>query len=157
MRYTLLYIMAIVVAMVLTACDHQTVYYHYEHTLADGWDRTDTLHYEIASLPADGDYEAEVGVRINRNYLFQNVGIIVDIRSVRTRQTWSDTVNCIVRDQDGDVEGQGISQYTALFPLKHLHLQQGDTLNVSIRHHMRREVLQGVTDVGVKLRVKNEE
>jgi len=154
MRYTLLYIMVIVVAMVTTACDNHTVYYHYEHTLADGWDRTDTLHYQITSLPADGDYEAEVGVRINRDYPFQNVGVIVDITSICTRQAWNDTLNCIVRDPDGDVEGQGISQYTALFPLKHLHLQQGDTLNVSIHHHMRREVLQGVTDVGVKLKVE---
>ena len=152
MRYTLLYIMTIVVASVLTACDNQTVYYHYEHTLTDGWDRTDTLHYQIASLPASGDYKAEVGVRINRSYRFQNVGVIVDITSARTRQTWSDTVNCIVRDTDGDVEGQGFSQYTVLFPLKQLHLQQGDTLNVSIHHHMRREVLQGITDVGIKIK-----
>ena len=145
--------MVIVAAMALSACiDSHTVYYHYEHTLADGWDRADTLRYAIPPLPAEADYEAEVGVRINRDYAYQNLGIIVDITSARTLQTWSDTLNCMVRDSDGDMEGQGISQHTALFPLKRLHLQQGDSLQISIRHHMRREVLQGVTDVGVKLK-----
>ncbi len=155
MRYTLLYMMAIVVATVLTACDSQTVYYHYEHTLAEGWDRTDTLHYAIPPLPDDGNYETEVGVRINRDYIFQNLCVIVDITSAMTRQTWRDTLNCPVRDQDGDMEGQGISRYAALFPLKSLYLEKGDSLQVTIRHHMRREVLKGVTDVGVRMKVES--
>ena len=152
MRYTLIYIWAIVAAVALTACDEHTVYYHFEHPLTDGWDRTDTLHYTITGLPADGDYEAEVGVRINREYVFQNLNVIVDMTSALTRQTWSDTVNCIVRDRDGDMEGQGISQNVTLFPMKNLYLRQGDSLQVTIRHHMRREVLKGVMGVGVRIK-----
>ena len=42
-------------------------------------------------------------------------------------------------------------EYQYIFPLKTLPLEKDDSLFIEIRHDMKREILPGITDVGIKL------
>ena len=63
----------------------------------------------------------------------------------------SDTLSCKLVDADGTVQGEGVSFYQYRFHLCNMKLTQGDSLRVSIRHNMKREILPGIADVGVTL------
>ena len=74
------------------------------------------------------------------------------------QQTWptgymrSDTLSCNLIDEDGTILGEGISFYQYNFPMNNITLTEGDSLHVSIRHNMKREILPGISDIGLTLR-----
>ena len=54
-KHTLLYITALALFCVLvTACNQQTAYYHYEHTPMTGWDKNDTLTLSLVPCQRQG-------------------------------------------------------------------------------------------------------
>ena len=63
-----------------------------------------------------------------------------------------DTVNCQLIDNNGVSKGQGISYYQYNFPINNIYqMHQGDSIHVTIRHDMKREILPGVSDIGIKI------
>ena len=64
----------------------------------------------------------------------------------------TDTLDCKLIDERGNATGQGVSQYQYLFPLKTLSLQRGDSLHLEVHHDMKREILPGITSVGIKMK-----
>jgi gliding motility-associated lipoprotein GldH len=62
-----------------------------------------------------------------------------------------DTLNCSLIERDGRVKGKGVSFYQYNFHLNDLDLRAGDSLSINIRHNMKREILPGIADVGIKL------
>lgn len=135
----------------MTACDRRTVCNHYEHTPVSGWERNDTLTFLTDTLPASGTYQEEVGIRISGAYPFMSISLIVEQTVLPLRQTFIDTLNCNLIDDHGNALGTGISSYQYLFPLRSIRLSSGHSLQVSIRHDMKREILPGVSDVGIRL------
>ena len=162
-RNSLLLTGACVMTLLLTACKWQTVYNHYEHTPIAGWEKNDTLTFCIGPLKAGGEYIEEVGLRISSDYPFTGLNLIVEQtvtsgeknRALVERddqvQERSDTLTCSLVDQQGRAKGRGISHYQYLFHLTTLKINEGDMLYVAIRHDMKREILPGIADIGVKL------
>ena len=152
-RYTLLYIIGgFVMMLVLAACNHQTVYHHYEHTAVDGWARNDTLSFSVPPVAATGNYEAQLELRTNERYPFVSLDIVATQTILPSAQTRCDTITCQLTDKNGRILGQGITQYQYSFPLGTLQLTEGDSLHIVVRHGMKREVLPGITDVGFQLK-----
>ena len=58
----------------------------------------------------------------------------------------------MIIDSKGNVEGKGVSYYQYDFPLSTLRLEKGDSLALVVRHAMKREILPGISDVGIMLR-----
>ena len=148
-KHTLLYIIAVV--LLLTACDRQTVYNHYEHTAVGGWERNDTLIFDVPGIKAGGSFAEDIGVCINGIYPFTGVCLIIEQTILPSQAVCLDTLNCNLVDEQGNATGQGISQYQYLFPLRKLQLGKGDSLHITIRHDMKREILPGIDNIGVKV------
>ena len=156
---TLLYIIGAAVLLTLTACNKQTVYYHYEHTPVSGWEKNDTLTFLTAPIAVEGHYAEDVGLRISGDYPFIALNLIVEQTVLKTptsklkTQTSNlvDTLTCNLIDEMGNAKGNGISHYQYTFPLTTLSLAQGDRLRITIRHDMKREILPGITDIGIRL------
>ena len=64
----------------------------------------------------------------------------------------SDTLSCRLIDETGNALGNGVSNYQYLIPLTSLTLKKGDRLRIAIRHDMKREILPGISDIGLRLR-----
>lgn len=149
-KHTLLYICSIsLLIMLLTACNKRTVYYHYEHTPLTGWERNDTISFVVGPIGEDGLYEEEVGLRITGEYPFMGLNIIVEQQLASTQEKHCDTLVCDLVNDHGTAKGAGVSQY--MFRLPTLELQAGEKLFVAIRHDMKREILPGISDIGVKV------
>ena len=63
----------------------------------------------------------------------------------------TDTICCLLTDAQGNLLGDGISYRQYQFDISTEQLQKGDSLHIVVRHDMKREILPGVSDVGIKL------
>ena len=50
----LLTILILAVAAILTGCDRRTVYSHYEHVPLEGWEKIDTIFFEVPPVKEAG-------------------------------------------------------------------------------------------------------
>lgn len=137
-------------AVCLLACSRGNVYVCYHHVPSGGWDKNDTLTYDVPPLPS-GRYREEVGLRIDRSYPFTSLSLVVKHIVLPSGYVHYDTLTCRLVDNNGKFRGQGVSLYQHTFHLNTLQLHDGDSLHVSIKHNMKREVMQGVSDVGIRL------
>ena len=144
---------AILTALILSSCTGNKVYDQYQHTPVAGWERNDTLKFDdIARFTDTGCYTANLGLRINGYYPFMGLTLIIDKLTLPSHTIESDTINCKLIDQRGNSQGiGGISYYQYNFKLKDIMVMKGDSIVVSVRHNMKREILPGVSDIGYML------
>ena len=150
MRKSLLFLL-VLASCILAACKNTPVYYHFEHTPEIGWERTDALGFGIKPMAIDGSYQELIGLRISANYPYMSLSLIIEQTIFPAGKTFCDTLDCRLIDENGNAIGSGISQHQYMFPLRNLHLLQGDSIQCTIRHNMKREILPGITDVGLCL------
>ena len=150
-KYTLLYYIGLCGLLLCAACKNKTIYSHYEHVPIFGWEKNDTLFFAITPIKQDGNYQENIGIRINGSYPFMGLTLIAEQTIFPSMESHSDTLNYELIDEDGNMKGKGISHYQYSFPLKTLQLQEGDSVSINIRHDMKREILPGVSDIGITL------
>ncbi len=137
--------------ILFTACGGRTVYDRYDHTPLSGWEKNDTLTFDIPPMKHTALYREELGLRINGAFPFKSLQLIVEQKFLASKKTRRDTLNCRLIDNDGNVKGQGVSFYQYMFHIDDMEIGQGDSLRINIRHNMKREILPGIADVGIKL------
>ena len=147
----LVIILMLTVATTFVSCNRKTVYDRYGHTPITGWEKNDTLSFHISPMEQDGEYAEELGLRINGAYPFMSLWLVVEQRIYPRNVTLRDTVICRLADSMGNIQGHGISYYQYKIPVIELQLAKGDSIDVFIRHNMKREILPGISDVGLKL------
>lgn len=141
----------IITLVVCASCTNNKVYDHYEHTSVDGWDKGEVLVYDVHALRDSGRYVTDLGLRINGDYPFQNLTLIVEQTILPSQTTYKDTINCALFDKNGTILGQGIDNYQYHYRVSEMILQSDDSLHITVRHDMRREIIPGITDVGIAL------
>lgn len=138
-------------AVCLAACNTKTIYDSFEHIDTNGWERGDTLCFTIPSLESAGTYTEQVGLRTTGLYPFMSLTLIVEQTIFPLGKTLSDTIVCHLTNANGTSLGRGISTFQYDFDVRVLNLYKADSISVSIHHHMRREVLPGIVDVGFQV------
>lgn len=151
MRKVIRYAMALFCLLTVAACSLDTVYSHYRSIASSGLDRCDTLLFDIPPLSEGGNYQEVVGLRITDDYPYTNLVLIVDQTAVKSGRTFRNTLECQFLNQGDPFQGGGVSHRQYTFPLTTLPLVAGDSLHITVRHGMKREVLPGITDVGMTL------
>lgn len=143
-----------VIVLLLTACRDNTVYHRYLHTNRAGWERNDTLRFLIPPVKEAGRYCEELGLRTDGNYPFLSLTLIVEQTKGHTGDVRRDTVECKLITKQGRVMGAGINQFQYTFPLATIELEEEEPLRIVVRHDMKRELLPGITDVGIRMTKK---
>ena len=154
--YTLLYniVSVVMTAAVAVSCATDTVYYSYAHTPVAGWEKNDTLTFNIPGMTTPGTYSQQVGLRMTSAFPFTSISLIVEQRIMPQGKVLTDTIKCPITDIRGNFLGDGISSFQYMFPLREVTLNKKDSIHVSIRHNMKREILPGVSDIGLKMEFK---
>jgi gliding motility-associated lipoprotein GldH len=138
-------------ALLLGGCTGGKVYDHYAHTPLAGWDKVDTLVFNVPPVASAGRYATHLGLRTNNTFPFVSLTLIVEQTIVPGGHTRRDTVQCRLTDAQGKVTGQGISYYQYRCHVSEVMLHARDSLHITVRHDMMREILPGVSDVGIQL------
>lgn len=137
--------------LLCAACTGNKVYDHYDHTPIAGWEKIDTLKFDVPPLRKSGLYATSMGLRINNSFPFISMTLIVEQTVLPANRTVIDTINCPLTDKNGRVRGKGIGLYQYRFPVSVMTLHENDSLHITVRHNMKREILPGVSDVGIEL------
>jgi gliding motility-associated lipoprotein GldH len=142
---------AIALLLLFCGCQRQIAYHQFAHISDPGWDKTDTLHFGIKPLSSDGVYRLDAELRTDKDYPFQRLTIAVDQMVYPSKERHHDVLDCSLISEEGVINGDGISYFQYQFHVRDFSLHQGDSVQVSITHHMKREIMPGITDVGVRL------
>lgn len=151
MKKCLTGLMAMTMIALSVACTGRKVYDTYAHTPTTGWEKNDTLVFSVPSMTAAGSYDTNLGLRITEGYPFTAVSLIVEQRVLPSDEVFTDTLNCVLVGKDGNMSGQGVSYHQYIFPVRTLSLADGDSLQISVRHDMKREILPGISDLGIEI------
>lgn len=144
-------ILLLVVLINVSCNQRRMIYNHYEHTPLSGWEKNDSLCFDIRPVAEAGTYRTELGVRISNEFPF--LGITMEIRQtvLPSGKTTSRAMECKFIDKNGFIQGSGISLYQYSFPLDDVTLEKGDSLHIVIRHNMKREIMPGIPEIGILL------
>lgn len=147
-------LLSVVLASVVTlsSCNGPTVYDSYQSTPVAGWEKNDTLSFCISPLDTTAVYDATLGLRTTGEYPFTAITLIVEQHVYPSDRVLTDTVNCRLTDDRGNSVGKGISYHQYEFPIGRVELHSGDSIHVLVRHDMKREILPGISDVGITLK-----
>lgn len=140
------------VTVLFCACDRRTVYSQFEHASETGWEKADTIDFYIPPMAESGTYREEVGLRIDTTFPFLSLTMEVSQTIFPEGRQEKHTLTCPLVDKNGNMKGAGVSLFLYTFPLHDLTLNRGDSVHVSIVHCMKREIMTGVTDVGISLK-----
>jgi len=153
-NYRYLYAISLLtfIYVTISSCDNKTVYDEYRHTPIAGWEKNDTLFFDTKPISEDGYYSEDMGVRINSAFPFTGLCVIVEQEMRTMKQVKTDTVFCRLIDKDGTVKGYGISSYQYNFHITDVNLKKGEVLRFYLRHNMKREILPGISDIGLSIR-----
>ena len=135
------------------SCNEKKVYDKYCHTHVAGWDKNDTLTFNIPKIKNSGTYIAELGLRMNESYPFTGITLIAE-HTDKYGKTTTDTLNCNLIDKNGIPLGKGINYYQYIFKITDMRLEKDDSLHICVRHDMKREILPGISDVGISLTMR---
>lgn len=141
---------AIASVMLLAACDSK-VYDTYRHTPLAGWEKNDTLFYDIPPMTESGEYELSIGIRTGNAFPFMAVTMIVDQTIVPGNKKMTDTIDCRLMEEGSTSRNGGISYFQYSRIIRRMRLAVKDSLHISVRHDMKREILPGVSDIGITL------
>lgn len=150
-----LYLLLLATALSYASCDNKTVYDEYRHTSVAGWEKNDSLVFDTKPLEEDGLYEECIGLRTNSTYPFKDLCIIIEYNMLTSKQTFTDTLKCELVEANGAVIGSGVSSYQYKFKESRMYLKKGERLHICIRHNMKREILPGISDLGLSIRKEN--
>jgi len=146
-----LFILLAVLALVVAACDNQTVYHHYEHITMDGWDKNDTLKFSVAPIQTADNYLEVVEIRIDNTFPFMGLTLKLEQTVYPLGVTQRQSIECSMINSNGHPTGSGFSYYNYEFPLMNLDLNKGDSIQINIVHNMKREIMPGISDIGIRL------
>ena len=149
MRNKLFFLLIAILGLV--GCNQKTVYHHYEHASESGWEKNDTLKFFVSPIQAAGHYHENVEMRVVNNFPFLGLTLIVEQTVFPLGETQRHTLECCLMNEEGHPKGPGISFYQYSFPLMDLDLNKGDSIQINIIHNMKREIIPGIADIGVKI------
>ena len=147
-------LLAAMLLLVLSACNRKLVYDRYLSTPISGWEKNDTLSYDIRPVSGTDTYDMWLGLRTSEAYPFTAITLIVEQHIYPKDTIVNDTVNCKLTARHGNASGTGVNFHQYRFPVTELQLQDGDSIHIRVRHDMKREILPGISDVGISLRRK---
>ncbi|MGI6222794.1 MAG: gliding motility lipoprotein GldH [Prevotella sp.] len=134
-------------------CEKGMVFDRYGHVSERGWSKQDAVEFNVPRLRQGGNYELTLGLRSTDDYPFKNISLIIQRQVFPSKRILCDTLQCSLTDNNGARRGSGFINYQTSFPVTTDTYKAGDSLHIVVRHNMRQEQIEGITDVGVSLRL----
>ncbi len=144
-------IISIFAIALLCSCGDGPAFMEYKHTPQSGWEKNDTISFCVPAAEKSGDYALTLLLRTDNTFPFMSVEMLVDVTEERSLQHERYTMICELTNERGITKGNGINLFQHSFPIATRHLEPGDSLHVTVRHNMKREILPGIPDVGLLL------
>lgn len=137
--------------LLLCACGRQKIYSHFEHVSDTGWEKVDTIDFYVPPVVESGIYQEALELRVDNSFPFQSLTMEIAQTIIPEGRKEQFSKVCSIIDQNGNMMGAGISLFQYTFPINDIKLNRGDSLHITVVHSMKREIMPGITDVGITL------
>lgn len=154
-RRTLLYVLA-VGGLLTASCAGDTLVHRYAALPADGWARRDTVCFDLPGNVEDICGTLTVGLRTKTDVAIRDIVLAVEQCDSDAFVVRRDTVCYPLTNSEGDALTSGVNfhQYETQFvPFRMEKDRKGC---VRIYHLMTRETIPGITEVGIRIRNKED-
>lgn len=140
-------------ASLCMACDEQTVYHTFQSLPTEGWQRKDTLFFDITIPDSATLYNISVEVRNRNNYPYQNLPLLIYYDSPEAQNIKKDTLEMKLADSAGIWLGDGWGGlYQSTLRAGLIRIGKAGEYRFKITHLLPDEVLPGINDVGIRLK-----
>lgn len=146
MRYALCY----ATCLLLIACTDGTMLHTYKPLPQEGWDRSDTLVFDIPQAETDIDGTLTVGLRTAAHVGMQSIALAVELCDAKGN-CHRNTLHYPLTDSDGNALAKGVNHHQYETQHLPLHLKKGQQTTVRIHHLMTHDTMVGITEVGIKI------
>ena len=141
-----------VLSLFLLSC-FDLPYYSESHVVdSSGWESSDSLRFNFTIADSTNSYDCVIDLSHTGEYPFSNIYLFVDFEFPNGKNR-IDTVHITLADRTGRWYGAGLGHMTSL----DVSLYEGITFpitgnySVTVIHGMRRDPLEGITDIGFRL------
>ncbi len=132
--------------------DNTTLLHQYQPVPQEGWSSQSRPSFVIDSVETAGDYTLSVELRTTTMVPFQTIYVAVEQQLENPEAAYTDTVAVTLTDTRGNLNGEGVNLYSVEAAVGHsFHYSRGQTVNITLRHLMRQEQIEGIKDVGIRL------
>lgn len=163
-------------SVVLTSCQKSDGTHLFLPTHSDGWDRNDTIVFQIPASQEENDYDLQVELRIDNRYSYQDLWVVlsqayetkqdkqhhsyttVELKQneekakhetfVSHHQHYDDTLHLQLSD-DRRLNGTGKDLLVYRFPVRNVHLVRQEQGTIVARHIMDSDTIVGIHNVGI--------
>ena len=141
------------IASLFMACDKQTVYHTFQSLPTEGWQRKDTLSFQVTVPDSATFYSISVEVRNRNNYPYQNLPLLICYDNPETQNLKKDTLEIKLADSTGVWSGDGWGGlYQSTLRAGMVRIGKAGEYRFRITHLLPDTLLPGINDVGIKLR-----
>lgn len=148
------FLLLIILGVLISSCSESGVVVNQSLPVKDtNWKSGDSLVYDFKIVDTINYFDFSILVRNTENYQWSNIYLFSDL-TFPNGKTRRDTVEVLLADQYGNWKGNNsgtIITTTARF-MQHRKFPMSGDYKISITHGMREEILNEVTDVGIKIK-----
>jgi gliding motility-associated lipoprotein GldH len=141
----------------LSSCDSKRVYEKNKEITDAQWNYLKKIKFDdVVINDVASTYNVYINLRNSVDYRYRNIYFFLDIKFPDNNIT-RDTVECIIADEKGKWLGKGmgkIKDCRILF-LRNVKFPSAGTYIFSFEQGMREDVLEGITDVGIRIEKSN--
>ena len=145
--------MAVFVVCLMAACNGRQTYLHLYQSIPNaGWHSGEAICFQIPTQGNDTSYNVQLEVRHTVKFNYKNLLLMASYVSSGHDVVQTDTVNFLLVDEDGRMQGKGIGRLLQVEKqLRTLHLGKADSCVIKVRHLHTDSVLTGINDLGLRL------
>ncbi len=138
--------------ILLVSCvENKEIVYEYKNIKNALWDKEDIVTFEVPVTDTLSRFDVFVDIRNDNSYPYKNIWLLISLKDTEG-QIQKDTINVPLADDFGKWLGKkGLSLYEKEKLFKTIQFPRKGTYIYSVQHGMRREKLEGINDVGIRI------
>lgn len=145
-------ILVLFIAGAFSACDEQTVYHAFRSIPQAGWQRQDTLLFDVPVPDSLTYYKLSVELRNRTDYPYQNISLSVCYDGPEVHPMPADTIQITLADKEGIWKGDGWGGlYQSASFVGGVKIGKPGHYLFKIAYTLPDGILPGINDVGIKL------
>ena len=141
-------------AVICAACSYRSDLFHeFNDIPARGWDKRNIQKFFPYIDSTDVAYDIDVELNYGNSYGYRNLYLFVTVENADREVIARDTLNCILADEFGKWLGDGWgSSFQQRFPYKRgIKLGEQGTYSISVSQGMRKDIIEGIERIGVRI------
>lgn len=138
--------------LLLFSCGKQTLFDDYAKIPDNQWDRTKPVKFDFNIQDTLQPADLYINIRNTTDYRYSNIYLFLHTR-FPDGKTAKDTIECILANPDGSWIGKGYSgiKENKIKLREAMKFRQAGRYHLEIEQAMRVEVLEGISNIGIRI------